>query len=160
MCHNLLQLFFLVIIMGDDCEMFLPGKYLYLEKTNVWPQGYLLFGRHLNTFLLLCKASSKEENLQIFSLLLSSLNRRTKIGHGNDFYAPATLNLSVVVFAVVINASIIVKIFKWQFKQKDFHLFSVITGANKPETTLNLLAFTVVCILSRHTSDRRFGFIH
>lgn len=55
-----------------------------------------------------------------------------KASDGNKFYASATLNFCpLLLFAVVINASIIVKIFKWQFKhtttrkkRENFHLFS------------------------------------
>lgn len=58
---------------------------------------------------------------------------------GNNFYASATLKLSVVVlFAVVINASIIVKIFKWQFepREKFFIYFSpLLITAGRPGPT-------------------------
>lgn len=62
---------------------------------------------------------------------------------------------SVVVFAVVINTSIIVKIFKWQFEYKrDFHLFLFTSHyrASKPETALNCW-FTV---LSARSSNQHF----
>lgn len=68
-------------------------------------------------------------------------NRKTKIGHGksdgNKFYASATLNrllLLCSLFAVVINASIIVKIFKWQ---KIFIYFALRTSHYRGQQTRN-----------------------
>lgn len=55
-------------------------------------------------------------------------------------------NLPLVV--VVINASIIVKIFKWQFEHKrDFHLFSPLLGARGPTNPKNRTKLLVYCFM-------------
>lgn len=53
-----------------------------------------------------------------------------------------------LVAAVVINASIIVKIFKWQFEHKrDFHLFSALLGARGPTNPKNRTKLLVYCFM-------------
>lgn len=75
-------------------------------------------------------------------------NRRTKIGHEKRSPGLECCRTFVLVVVVVINASIIVKIFKWQFEYKrDFHLFSPLLGAQRPTNPKNRTKLLVYCFM-------------